>query len=134
MEPDADFDQTGFELTPVPLPAADQSGQQELFSDDCSQPDTADREPVFWSASSSQTFPADDFVQADAPESNLNSPIDAETSGGLSPDMIANVEIPFGRLKLFNALAVCQWRLPHAEREVVLAPIYLLGTMGRPIS
>jgi len=68
MEPDADFDQTGFELTPVPLPADDQSGQQELFCDDCSQPDAADREPVFWSASSSQTFPADDFVQADAPE------------------------------------------------------------------
>ena len=68
MEPDADFDQTGFELTPVPLPADDQSGQQELFCDDCSQPDDADREPVFWSASSSQTCPADAFVQADAPE------------------------------------------------------------------
>ena len=52
----------------MPLSAADQRGQQELFCDDCSQPDAADREPVFSSASSSQTFPADDFVQADAPE------------------------------------------------------------------
>jgi len=39
MEPAESFDQTGFELTPVPLPADDQSGQQELFRDDCSQPD-----------------------------------------------------------------------------------------------
>jgi len=68
MEPEADFDETGFELAPVPPSPADQSGQQELFCDDCSQPAEADRDPVLWSAGSGQTFPAVDFVQADAPE------------------------------------------------------------------
>ena len=74
MAPGESFDQTGFELTPAPLPADDEPTQAELFTDDCSQPDlsactaqadAADGEPVFWSASSNQTFPADEFVQPD---------------------------------------------------------------------
>ena len=68
MAPGESFDQTGFELTPVPLPADDDSGQQELFSDCCSQPDTADGEPVFWPAGAAQALPTDDSVQPDAPE------------------------------------------------------------------
>ena len=62
------FDQTGFELTPAPLPADDDPSQAELFTDDYSQPDAADGEPVFWAASGSQSLPADDSVQPDAPE------------------------------------------------------------------
>jgi len=68
MAPGESFDQTGFELTPVPLPTDDDSGQQELFSDCCSQPDTADGEPVFWPAGAAQALPTDDSVQPDAPE------------------------------------------------------------------
>jgi len=68
MAPGESFDQKGFELTPVPLPADDDSGQQELFSDRCSQPDTADGEPVFWPAGAAQALPTDDSVQPDAPE------------------------------------------------------------------
>ena len=67
MAPGESFDQTGFELTPVPLPTADQSGQQELFSDEYSQPDAADGEPIFWSADSGHGDSADDAVQPDAP-------------------------------------------------------------------
>jgi len=36
---------------------------------DYSQPDSADGEPVFWSASGGRNCPDDDFVQADAAES-----------------------------------------------------------------
>ena len=68
MAPGESFDQTGFELTPAPLPADDESTQSELFTDDCSQPDAADGEPVFWAASGSQSLPADDSVQPDAEE------------------------------------------------------------------
>jgi hypothetical protein len=53
MAPGEDFDQTGFEL---------------LFDDDCSQPDSANAEPVFWTGGTEQPGPADDFVQADALE------------------------------------------------------------------
>ena len=62
MDPGEEFDHTGFEL-----PA--DAGQGELFGDDCSQPDSADSEPVFWGAESAQASPDDDFVQADAAES-----------------------------------------------------------------
>ena len=68
MAPGEEFDQTGFELSPVPSPISPADGQPELFADDCSQPDAADGEPVFWSVSSSQPLPADDSVQPDAPE------------------------------------------------------------------
>ncbi|MDO8538899.1 MAG: hypothetical protein Q7S40_00550 [Opitutaceae bacterium] len=44
-------------------------GQGELFGDDCSQPDAADLEPVFWTDVAGQSTPDDDFVQADAAES-----------------------------------------------------------------
>lgn len=69
MEPEEDFDQTGFELTPPPQVATADSGQGELFGDDYSQPDAADREPVFWTDGADQSTPEDDFVQADAVES-----------------------------------------------------------------
>ena len=39
MAPGESFDQTGFELTPAPLPADDEPTQAELFTDDYSQPD-----------------------------------------------------------------------------------------------
>ena len=68
MEPGEDFDQTGFELPLPPQVAPADSRQGELFGDDCSQPDSADREPVFWSASGGQDFPSDDCVQPDAPD------------------------------------------------------------------
>jgi hypothetical protein len=44
------------------------AGQGELFGDDYAQPDSFDREPVFWSADRDQDFAADDGVQPDAPE------------------------------------------------------------------
>ena len=66
MEPGEDFDQTGFELPLPPQVALANSGQGELFGDDYSQPDSADGEPVFWSASGGQACPDDDCVQADA--------------------------------------------------------------------
>ena len=74
MAPGESFDQTGFELTPAPLPVDDDPTQAELFTDDYSQPDlsagtakadAADGEPVSWSASSDQTSPVDEFVQPD---------------------------------------------------------------------
>ncbi|MSU50192.1 MAG: hypothetical protein EXS37_14095 [Opitutus sp.] len=68
METGETFDQTGFELPPAPEAAPDAAGQGQLFSDDYSQPDAADGEPVFWSDSAGPPFPADDFVQADGPE------------------------------------------------------------------
>jgi hypothetical protein len=68
MAPGEDFDQTGFELPPPPQIAPADAGQGELFGDDYAQPDAADGEPVFWSASGGQNYPVDDFVQADAPD------------------------------------------------------------------
>ena len=77
MAPGESFDQTGFELTPAPLPADNDPTQAKLFTDDYSQPDLSactaqadatDGEPVFWAASGSQSLPADDSVQPDAPE------------------------------------------------------------------
>ena len=65
MAPGEDFDQTGFELPAAP---AEATGQGLLFDDDCSQPDSADAEPVFWTGGTEQAGPADDFVQADALE------------------------------------------------------------------
>ena len=65
MEPGEDFDQTGFELPLPPQVAPADAGQGELFGDDYSQPDSADREPVFWSAGGGQVFPTDDGVQPD---------------------------------------------------------------------
>ncbi len=74
MEPGEEFDQTGFELPPPPQVAPADAGQGELFGDDYAQPDlsacsaqadSADREPVFWSASDGQAFPTDDGVQPD---------------------------------------------------------------------
>ena len=67
IEPGEEFDQTGFELTPVPSTIGPADGQQQLFADDYSEPDAADGEPVFWT-SAGRSFPADDFVQPDAPE------------------------------------------------------------------
>jgi hypothetical protein len=67
MAPGEDFDQTGFELPPPPQIAPADAGQGELFGDDYAQPDAAEGEPVFWSASGGQNYPDDDFVQADAP-------------------------------------------------------------------
>jgi hypothetical protein len=68
MEPGVSFDQTGFELPPPPQVAPAAADQGELFRDDTSQPDAADREPVFWTAEGGQDFAADDGVQPDAPE------------------------------------------------------------------
>ncbi len=65
MEPGESFDQTGFELPRPPQVALADTGQGELFGDDYAQPDSADGEPVFWSASCGQASPDDDFVQAD---------------------------------------------------------------------
>jgi hypothetical protein len=61
--------QTGFELPAAPEAPAEVTGQGLLFDDDCSQPDSADAEPVFWTSGAEQAGPADDFVQADALES-----------------------------------------------------------------
>ncbi|MDO8540727.1 MAG: hypothetical protein Q7S40_09860, partial [Opitutaceae bacterium] len=68
VEPGKEFDHTGFELPPAPEAAAAAAGQGQLFNDDYTQPDAADGEPVFWTDSVGQTFPAGDFVQADMPE------------------------------------------------------------------
>ena len=68
MEPGESFDQTGFELTPASLRADDEGGQQELFSDDCSQSDASDGEPVFWPASTGPSQPEENYFQPDAPE------------------------------------------------------------------
>lgn len=69
MEPDEDFDQTGFELPLPPQVALAEAGQGELFGDDYAQPDSAAGEPVFWYDESGQASRDDDFVQADAAES-----------------------------------------------------------------
>jgi hypothetical protein len=69
MEPGEDFDQTGFELHAAPPDAPADPGQGELFGNDYSQPDAADREPVFWTDGAGQSTREDDFVQADALES-----------------------------------------------------------------
>lgn len=69
MVPGEDFDQTGFELPPAPAAPAEATGQGLLFDDDCSQPDSADAEPVFWADGAGQPGPAETFVQADALES-----------------------------------------------------------------
>ena len=66
MEPGESFDQTGFELPPPPQVAPVDAEQGELFGDDYSQPDSADREPVFWSDGGDQSASENDFVQADA--------------------------------------------------------------------
>jgi hypothetical protein len=55
----------GFELPAAPQVAPADSGQGELFGDDYAQPDANDGEPVFWSASGGQDFPADDRPQPD---------------------------------------------------------------------
>ncbi len=68
MEPGEEFDQTGFELPPVPGTRGSTDGQQELFSDDWSQPDAADGEPVFWPASTGPNHPEENYLQPDAPE------------------------------------------------------------------
>ncbi len=65
MAPGEDFDQTGFELTPAPAAPAEATGQELLFDDDFSHPDSAEAEPVFWTGGTEQAGPADDFVQAD---------------------------------------------------------------------
>jgi hypothetical protein len=66
MEPGESFDHTGFELPLPPQVALAVAGQGELFGDDYSQPDAADREPVFWSDGGDQSASENDFVQADA--------------------------------------------------------------------
>ncbi len=48
------------ELTPAPQVVLADAGPGERFGDDTSQPDAADREPVFWTADGGQDFPADD--------------------------------------------------------------------------
>jgi hypothetical protein len=67
MVPGDDFDQTGFELPPAP---PEDPVQPELFTDDYSQPDPADGDPVFWPAGGGQASPDDGFVQPDAAESS----------------------------------------------------------------
>lgn len=62
MAPGEDFDQTGFELPAALAAPAEATGQGLLFDDDCSQPDSADAEPVFWTGGTEQAGPADDFV------------------------------------------------------------------------
>ena len=69
MEPGEDFDETGFELPPAPEAPAEATGPGLLFDDDCSQPDSADGEPVFWIGRAEQPGPSDDFAQAEALES-----------------------------------------------------------------
>ena len=69
MVPGEDFDQTGFELPPAPKIAPAATGQGFLFDDDCSQPDSADGEPVFWTGGAEPAGPAETFVQVDALES-----------------------------------------------------------------
>ncbi len=69
MAPGEDFDQTRFELPPAPKVAPAATGQGFLFDDDCSQPASADAEPVFWADGAGQPGPAETFVQADALES-----------------------------------------------------------------
>jgi len=44
------------------------AGPGDLFGDDCSEPDSADGEPMFWSASGGQASPDNDCVQAGAPD------------------------------------------------------------------
>ena len=90
MEPGESFDQTGFELPPPPQVAPADAGQGELFGDDYSQPDSADGEPVFWSASGEQASLDDDCVQADAAESICfeDSRLDREPSGTLAARMV----------------------------------------------
>ena len=61
--------QTGFELPPAPESPVEATGQELRFDDDCSQPDSTDAEPVFWTGGAEQSDPADDFVQAEALES-----------------------------------------------------------------
>jgi hypothetical protein len=69
MAPGEDFDQTGFELPLAPQASAEATGQGLLFDDDCSHPDSADGEPVFWTGGAEQVGPADDFIQAHPLES-----------------------------------------------------------------
>ena len=68
MEPDEDFDQTGFELPLPPQVALAEAGQGELFGDDFAQPDSAAGEPVFWNDESGQASRDDDVVQDDPAE------------------------------------------------------------------
>ncbi len=68
MEPGEDFDQTGFELPPLPHIAPTDSGQGELFCDDYAQPDAADGEPVFWTDGAGPSTADDDGMQPDAPD------------------------------------------------------------------
>ncbi len=68
MEPGESIKQIGFELPPAPQVAPADAGQGELSGEDYTQPDSADSEPVFWSASGGQGFPTDDSVQPDAPD------------------------------------------------------------------
>lgn len=72
MEPGEDFDQTGFELPAAPAAPAEALEQELLFHDDCSQPDSADAEPVLWTGDVGQSGPDHNFVQADALESASN--------------------------------------------------------------
>lgn len=65
LAPGESFDQTGFEWPLPPHVAPVDAGQGELFGDDYAPPDSADGEPVFWSASGGQAFTTDDGVQPD---------------------------------------------------------------------
>ena len=68
MEPGESSEQTGSELPAAPPVATADAGQGERFGDDYSQPDCADREPVFWSAGGGQDLPTDDGMQPDTPD------------------------------------------------------------------
>ena len=74
MNPGEEFDQAGFELPPAPEAATEAAGQGQLFSDDYSQSDAADGQPVFWAAAG-QAVPEDEFVQPDL--SACTAPADA---------------------------------------------------------
>jgi len=49
----------------VLVPCTRDEAGTELLGDDYSQPDTANGEPVFWSASDGPDFPTDDCLQPD---------------------------------------------------------------------
>ncbi len=68
MEPGDDFEQMGFALPAAPEDPAEANGQSELFSDDYTQPDVCDSEPIFWPEAPAPAHSGEDFIQTDALE------------------------------------------------------------------
>ncbi len=69
MEPGDNFEQMGFTLPAAPEDPAEADGQRELFSDDYTQPDASDSEPIFWPEAPAPAHSGEDFIQTDALES-----------------------------------------------------------------